>query len=260
MPKRFLLTIWVVVITFSSLAAVHADAQRKRTATKKSRSAAAKSSAREQGRMAVVFDETLSLLRIEPSLFANAIHRMRRGRQVKILAVKQADGVTFYRVSSSGNVGWVQADALITKFRPGDEERFVRLIQAAEGFDQIELASLFLKTYQGSRFRPSVLLLLGDLAELAALKISRDAANRLSRREMAASGAPLHSYFLNFVSLDRYRKLGVKFLFDPSTRQFHYDGSAWKEIVERFAVSSEAIEAQKRLTTLREKSFVTPPG
>ena len=40
-------------------------------------------------------------------------------------------------------------------------------------------------------------------------KLSKEANSRLKRAEMAATGAPLHSYFLNFVSLDRYRKLGI---------------------------------------------------
>jgi hypothetical protein len=70
---------------------------------------------------------------------------------------------------------------------------------------------------------------------------------------MAASAAPMHSYFLNFVSLDRYRKLGVVFLFNSSQRAFHYDGTSWKEIVSKFPDSSEAVEAWKRLETLKEK-------
>ncbi|MGE3467879.1 MAG: hypothetical protein AB7J13_13225, partial [Pyrinomonadaceae bacterium] len=71
--------------------------------------------------------------------------------------------------------------------------------------------------------------------------------------EMAASGAPLHSYYLNFNMLDRYRKLGVIFLFNPRTRQFHYDGASWKEITAKHAGTPEAVEAQKRLDSLQQK-------
>jgi hypothetical protein len=42
---------------------------------------------------------------------------------------------------------------------------------------------------------------------------------------MAASGAPLHSFYLNYVSLDRYRKLDNNFVFNPGTKLLHYDGA-----------------------------------
>ena len=70
---------------------------------------------------------------------------------------------------------------------------------------------------------------------------------------MAASAAPLYSYYLNFVSLDRYRKLGISFLFNPTTRQFHYDGSAWNELIKKYPTSPEAAEAKKRIDTLKTK-------
>jgi hypothetical protein len=213
----------------------------------------------EVGKIATVMDETISVLRAKPSLFAEPIQRMRMGRNVKITGVTEADGVKFFRVVATPPVaGWVQADAVFGKFRANDEERLARLVQASSGFEQIEAASHFFKLYPTSKFRPPILLLFGDLLEDAATKLSRDATNRLSRREMAASGAPLHSYYLNFVSIDRYRRLGIVFLFNSSTRQFHYDGKVWKEITTRFATSNEAIEAQKRLDGLEAKMANKP--
>ena len=209
---------------------------------------------RESGKAAIVIDETLSVLRTRPSLFADPIQRMRRGRRVQILGGVEADGVRFYKVSvPPSNAGWVQSDAVAGRFRAGDEERFARLVQAADGFDQIELAARFCEMYPASKFRPPILLLIGDLLEDVAVKLSRDASSRLSRREMAASGAPLHSYYLNFNMIDRYRKLGVTFLFNSSKRTFHYNGASWKEIVKRFPTSSEAAEAAKRLESLKLK-------
>ena len=70
---------------------------------------------------------------------------------------------------------------------------------------------------------------------------------------MAASAAPVHSYFLNFVSLDRYRKLGILFLFNPAARAFHYDGWSWKQLTAKYPTSTEAVEAQKRLDALNTK-------
>jgi hypothetical protein len=207
-----------------------------------------------QPAQALVVDETLSVLRAKPSLFAPSIQRMRRGRRVQILGKAEADGVTFYRVSAlPGYSGWVQSDAVFGRFRADDEERFARLVQAADGFDQIELAGTFLQMYPASRLRPPMLLMYGDLLEQAAVKLSRDATSRLSRREMTASGAPVHSYYLNFNMLDRYRKLGVRFLFNPATRSFHYDGASWKEIVRKYPASAVATEAEKRLSSLSEK-------
>jgi hypothetical protein len=208
----------------------------------------------EIGQTATVMDETISVLRAKPSLFAEPVQRMRMGRKVRITGVVEADGVKFFRViATPPAAGWIQADAVFGKFRADDEERLARLVQASNGFEQIETATHFFELYPKSKFRPSILLLFGDLLEDAATKLSRDATNRLSRREMAASGAPLHSYYLNFVSLDRYRKLGIVFLFNSSTKQFHYDGNAWKEITTKFAASNESLEAQKRLDSLKEK-------
>ena len=208
----------------------------------------------ELGSQAIVIDETLSVLRQKPSLFADPIQRMRRGRKVIVMGIAEADGVKFYKVTAPpSSFGWVQADAVFGKFRQNDEERLARLVQASEGFDQIEIATEFFSLYPNSKLRPAILLLFGDLLEEVAVKLSRDANSRLHRSEMAASAAPMHSYFLNFVSLDRYRKLGVVFLFNLSQRAFHYDGTGWKEIVSRFPDSSEAVEARKRLETLKEK-------
>jgi hypothetical protein len=212
----------------------------------------------EIGNQAVVIDETLSVLRQKPSLFAEPIQRMRRGRKVTIMGTADADGVKFYKVAvPSSKFGWVQADAVFGKIRVNDEERLARLVQASDGFDQIEIATEFFSLYPDSKFRPPILLLFGDLLEEVAVKLSRDANNRLRRGEMAASAAPMHSYFLNFVSLDRYRKLGIMFLFNPSAKAFHYDGTSWREIVKNFPTSAEAVEAQKRLDSLKTKMEAT---
>ena len=234
---------------------VAGQAQKKGTSAR-SRPAATRSP--EIGQTAVVIDETLSVLREKPSLYAASIQRMRRGRTIQILGVAEADGVKFYRVTAPpSNFGWVQADAVFGKFRPADEERFARLVQALSGFDQIETAVEFFNFYPASKFRPSILLLFGDLLEETAAKLSKDAGNRLKLKEMAASAAPTYSYFLNFVSLDRYRKLGITFVFNSAARQFHYDGASWNEIVRKYPSSPETDEAKKRLETLKIKMEAT---
>lgn len=228
--------------------------QRKRSAVVTKPKVAATQKSDEIGQTAVVIDETLSLLRKNPSLFSESVHRMSRGRIVQILGVTEADGVKFYRVTvPPKNFGWVQADAVFGKFRAGDEERLARLVQALDGFDQIEAAKEFFELYPNSKLRPSILLLFGDLIEEEAARISKHANNNLKRAEMAASAAPLHSYYLNYVRLDRYRKLGIVFLFNSAAKQFHYEGASWKEIITKFPASTEVAEAQKRLDALKIK-------
>lgn len=246
--SRFLLLPLVFLIFTSNI-----EAQKRRVAPKSKTTTVVQKSS-EPGNTAIVIDELLSILRQKPSLFAPSIQRMQRGRKVQILETRQADGVTFYRVSAPpNNYGWVQSEAVYGRFRRGDDERLAKLIQASSGFDQIEIAVKFFELYPNSQLRPAILLLFGDLVEETAVRLSRDAARRLDQREMAASGAPLHSFYLNFVSLDRYRKLGIVFLFNPQTKSFHYDGASWREIVEKFPKFGEFAEAQKRLEAVKVK-------
>ena len=95
-----------------------------------------------------------------------------------------------------------------------------------------------------------MLLLYGDTAEALSEKLSREAGRRLDQKEIAASGAPEFSYFLNYNALDRYNRQNAHFVFDSRAKQFHYDGADWREIVRRFPNSPEAAEARKRLETL----------
>ncbi len=250
MRFRFLYLSIALLLTLN----VCVDGQKRTQSPKPKVKSASVQKPKEIGSTAVVMDETLSVLRVKPSLFADSVQRMRRGRKVQILGVTEADGVKFYRVSAPpNNSGWVQADAVFGKFRDGDDARLARLVQASNGFDQIELASSFFELYPQSQFRPALLLLYGYLLEETAAKLSKDAGSRLDRREMAASAAPMHSYYLNFVMLDRYRKLGIVFLFNSANRTFHYDGASWKEVLQKFPAASESAEAQKRLDSLKEK-------
>ncbi|QQS34282.1 MAG: SH3 domain-containing protein [Acidobacteriota bacterium] len=206
------------------------------------------------GKTAIVMDELLSVLRREPSLFSEAVHRMQRGRQVSILGTREADGVTFLKVKAlPSSEGWVQSEAVISAARPQDEERGAMIVQALAGFEQVEAGVQYFKLFPNSRFRPTLLLIFGDTLEDIATNITRDAGRRLRRKEMAASAAPMHSYYLNFVMLDRYRKLGIRFLFNPKTRNYHYDGQAWSEIVSKFPDSTEAAAARERLNDLKTK-------
>lgn len=204
------------------------------------------------GRAAVVIDERLAALRDAPDLSSSLLQRLGRGRVLALRGSKAArDGVVFHRVGvTSRTSGWVQSDALASPGRAGDDERFLRLIRGSGGFDRVERAALFLENFPRSPHRPAALLIIGDATEAVAQRLSRDAAGRLDDGEMKAGGAPFHSYFLNYSGLDRFRRRGVGFTFDAETKQFHYDGAAWRELLRRHPHSPEAAQAKLRLASL----------
>jgi hypothetical protein len=194
----------------------------------------------------------LAALRDEASLTARLVQRLSRGRAVSITGARRGvEGTSFYRVAVTRRTrGWLPAESVAAPTRAGDDERLLRLIRGSEDFARIARARIFLENFSRSPLRPAVLLLLGDEAEAAASKLSRDAVRRLDAREMAAGGAPLESYFLNFNELDRYNKLGITFVFDRTAKRFRYDGASWREVVRRHPRSPEATEARRRLDAL----------
>jgi hypothetical protein len=204
------------------------------------------------GRIAVVVDERLAALRTSPDLSGNLVLRLSRGRLVAVTGERRSrDGVVFYRVTvTRRRRGWLQRESAVSASKREDEERLLRLIEASRDFDRLARARIFLNTFQRSPLRPKVLLLFGDAAEDAGLKLSRDAIRRLDSREMIANGGEEFSYFLNYNGLDRYNRQGVRFVFDKTDRCFHYDGASWHELVRRYPKSPEAIEARNRLVRL----------
>jgi hypothetical protein len=121
------------------------------------------------------------------------------------------------------------------------------LIERSQGFDLITRARIFLDHFPRSRLRPAVLLLLGDTAEELAAKLSNDAARRLKED---GGDAPEFSYFLNYSGLDRYNRQGITFIFNQSTKRFHYDGASWRELIRRYPHSPAASEAKIKLNSL----------
>jgi hypothetical protein len=211
-------------------------------------------SASAQGRISgrhigIVVDERLSVLRASPDLSGKLLRRIGRGRAVNITGQNRSrDGVSFYSVKVSRRTrGWLQKEAVIVPRRAGDDERLLRLINASADFDRVARARIFLDAFQHSPLRPRVLMLFGDAAEQAAVRLSHDASRRLNAKEMQANDAPVFSYSLNYGGLDRYNRQGVRFAFDRDQRKFHYDGASWREIIRRYPRSPEAVQARMRL-------------
>jgi hypothetical protein len=205
------------------------------------------------GRVAIVIDERLSVLRAAPSLSARLEQRLGRGRFVAVTGRRRSpEGVSYYDVKISRRKrGWLQADAVVTLAEAKDDDRLLRLVEGSGDFDLIARAKIFLEAFPRSPLRPAVLKLYAEAAELAASRLSRDAGRRLDRGEMAAGGAPEFSYFMNYNGLDRYNRQGIVFNFDASLKRFHYDGAAWREILRRYPQSAEASDARKHLEVLK---------
>lgn len=200
-------------------------------------------------RRAVVIDEDLAVVRDAASLHASSLRRLGRGREVTILNTKRAaDGTMFCRVLITRRTnGFIQAEALA---QAADDARVLRLIQASEDFDRLARANIFLDFFARSSLRPQVLMIVGEAADAAAIKLTRDAARRLKDDEMKASGATRRSYFLNFAGLDRYAKLGVNFVYDEQSSNFRYNGAAWRELVRVHPKTKEAELAKTKITFL----------
>lgn len=204
------------------------------------------------GRLAIVVDERLAALRATPQLNGRLVRRLGRGRMVAVRSMKTSvDGITFFLVNvSSRTHGWIQREAVVSPSRTGDDQRLLTLIERSQGFDRITRARIFLNYFARSRLRQTVLLLLGDAAEEVAATLSRDAARRLKDDPGEAEE---FSYFLNFTGLDRYNRQGITFLFNKSSKRFHYDGAAWRELTRRYPHSLAAAEAKNKLDSLNSQ-------
>ncbi len=201
------------------------------------------------GRLAIVVEERLAALRATPQLSGRLVRRLGRGRMVAVRSAKtDADGITFFLVNvSSRTHGWIQREAVVSPARASDDQRLVRLIERSQGFDRITRARIFLDHFTRSPLRPDILLLLGDTAEALAAQLSSDAARRLKHDP---GEAPEFSYYLNYTGLDRYNRQRVGYVFDKSTKRFHYDGAAWRELIRRYPRTTQAAEAKNRLAVL----------
>ena len=201
------------------------------------------------GRIAVVVDARLAALRAAPNPSAALLRRLGRGRFVSIRSSQRSvDGLLFHRVSINRRTsGWLQGEAVVASWHPNDDERLLHLITGPDEFEKAARAKIFLDTFPHSALRPTVLLLYSQAAEAAAEQLTRSAQRQFTRSEIPENGAPLFSYFLNYSGLDRYNRQGVKFVFDESTKSFHYDGAALREILRRYPQSKEASAARALL-------------
>jgi hypothetical protein len=89
-------------------------------------------------------------------------------------------------------------------------------------------------------------VILGEAAENAAERLTRDAKRRVGDDEPSA-GLGKRDYLLNYVGLDRYNRIGVTFDYDEAADRMVYDGAAYRELLKRYPRSEEAQMARTRL-------------
>ena len=205
------------------------------------------------GQPAIVFDDRLSALRAEPDVKARLQQRLSRGRAVGVLAAAKAkSGSSFLRVAVSRNVrGWVLAAAIARLGNAADGEKLLAAI--AEAKDDIAKARIARLCADSMRSAPTIapraLLALGQAAEHAAEKLSRDAQRRLGN-DAPEANVSKRDFILSFEDLDRFNRAGVTFDYDEAQDRIVYDGGAYRELLRRYPRSAEAAKARERLVAL----------
>ena len=198
---------------------------------------------------AFVVDERLSALRREAALKSEVRQRLRLGRPLYILEHRGPGNEEpgFFRVAVTRRTrGWIHQSAVAIPGRKGEDDRVIALMTGArDGVDRIALGKLFIERFPSSRLAPRALLMMGDEADRAATSLGARARRRLD----GAAGEQLkvRDLFLNDPGLDRYSRLKINFDFDEATGRYAYDGRAFREILRRYPLSSEAPQARSRL-------------
>lgn len=201
------------------------------------------------GQRAIVVDERLSVLRTQPDIKAPLSQRLRRGRVVGIRGAKKSkDGKQFLHVSVTRNTrGWMLAEAVAKSGNATDAERLLKLVEESDDdFIKARLTKLCADEFRSTPSAPRCLLKLGEAADRAADRLTRDAKRRVGDEEPSA-GLSKRDYFLNFVGLDRYNRVGVIFDFDASADRIVYDGEAYRELAKRYPKSAEVEIAKNKL-------------
>jgi hypothetical protein len=207
------------------------------------------------GQHAIVYDDRLSALREQPDVKAALKQRLSRGRIVGILgASKNKHGSPFLRVAVSRNVrGWILAAALARLGSATDGEKILTAIaESKDDLAKARLARLCADELRLPTIAPKALLALGQAAEHAAAKLSRDADRRLGD-DLPGGGLSKRDFVLSFNGLDRYNRAGVTFDYDETNDRIVYDSAAYRELLKRYPRSLEAQQARESLARLSKE-------
>ena len=207
---------------------------------------------------AVVIDDRFSALRREPSLQSEVIHRLRIGHTVYVIhpGNDQTNHSAFCRIAASRRTrGWIYRTAIAVQGRAGEDQRIMKLIEGtSDGLDRIALCRILIERFSQSPLVPRALLIMGDEGERAAETLTQRARKRVGEAAGASVTPGLRDLYLNDAALDRYNKLRIVFDFNELTREYIYDGKAYRELVSRSPHSEEALLARQRLGRVKDKN------
>ena len=207
---------------------------------------------------AVVIDDRFSALRREPSLQSEVIHRLRLGHTVYVIHPGNGDTShpAFCRIAASRRTrGWIYRTAIAVQGRAGEDQRITKLIEGtSDGLDRIALCRILIERFIQSPLVPRALLRMGEEGERAADTLTQRARKRITESAAASTSSSLRDLYLNDSTLDRYSKLRMVFDFNEQTREYIYDGRAYRDLLSRSPHSEEALLARQRLGRVKDKN------
>jgi hypothetical protein len=207
---------------------------------------------------AVVIDDRFSALRREASLQSEVIHRLRLGHTVFIIHTGGYDPGRsgFFRIAASRRTrGWIYRSAIAVQGRAGEDQRIMKLIEGTrDGFDRIALCRILIERFSQSPLLPRALLMMGEEGERAAETLSQRARKRIAEAAGISASPGLRDFYLNDAALDRYSKLRIVFDFSEETKDYVYDGRAYRDLVSRLPHSEEALLARQRLDRAKDRN------
>lgn len=207
---------------------------------------------------AVVIDDRFSALRREPSLQSEVIHRLRLGHTVYVIhpGNDQTSHSAFCRIAASRRTrGWIYRTAIAVQMRAGEDQRIMKLIEAtSDGLDRIGLCRILVERFSQSTLVPRALLIMGEEGERAAETLTQRSRKRVGEAAGASVTPSLRDLYLNDAALDRYSKLRIVFDFNEQTREYIYDGRAYRDLLSRSPHSEEALLARQRLGRVKDKN------
>ncbi|MFN7946791.1 MAG: hypothetical protein U0Z53_15675 [Blastocatellia bacterium] len=209
------------------------------------------------GQRAVVIDERLSALREQPEVTATLRQRLRRGRIVSISkTASQKGGPAYCLVAVTRRTrGWVLAESLARSGSEQDARRLLKMIEETrDDFIRARLARICADEFSRTASASRALLLLGEAAEAASQRLSREARKRAGtdgEESDSVSRLSRRDYLLNHTGLDRWNRAGIAFSYEADTDGLVYDGAAWRELLRKYPRSDEAQQAQERLKQIK---------
>jgi len=124
----------------------------------------------------------------------------------------------------------------------------------SDGVDRIALCRILIERFGQSPLVSRALLIMGEEGERAAETLTQRSRKRVGEAASTSASLGLRDLYLNDAALDRYSKLRIVFDFNEQTREYIYDGRAYRDLISRSPHSQEALLARQRLDRVKDKN------